>query len=478
VGDDAKVSAAEEEAQKQVPPPAAGTITESGMLRVDRVKIFSDGSLGAETAALLQPYVKTTAEGGGTVSQQGQERHGQTRTEGTEGATCMEGMPPGQEGKEGTGDADKTSFSSSTTASATAPENDGKNRGLLIHTQRRLNAMVCEATCQGYRLEVHAIGDRAAESVMEAFEACPGFGPAQRPLLTHAQVLTGPLVERMARLGVVANVQPSFVKTDAQWVRKRIHPSSWPFAYCWKTLLERGVVVAGGSDAPVEHCSPLRGIHDAMSRDEFRPEEALTFAEALAIYTLNGAYAAGLEARQGAIAVGMDADFVVLGCTSGNGGGWGGSTDGNEKWGEGTEGVNDAESSSEGKQQEQQQQEQEQQQQQQQPWSDGRPDDERPEGGDRIYLQGRLSRLGTELLPFPLRQLSDFYDPGMVRRVVVAGKDRYVRNTSSGHGGHGGHGGGEGGGKGGGAAGAGAVASPMYAPGRNGPVHVCPCCRK
>lgn len=174
--------------------------------------------------------------------------------------------------------------------------------------------------------------------MLDCFESA-GLSPADRPLLTHCQVLGDDLVTRMARngsvtfvrftklnqnfpchVGVIANVQPSFVPTDMRWVLERVtRPSQLQYSYAWKTLLEAGVVVAGGSDSPIENFNPFLGLYDAIYRrhreDEtsiFRPEERLDFATALSLYTLNAAYAAGCENSLGNIAEGYGADLVLV----------------------------------------------------------------------------------------------------------------------------------------------------------------------
>lgn len=256
-------------------PPPPGTVSTSGLLRCDRVKIIADGSLGAETAALRDPYTTKpeVAAAAAEASVPAVERGGLGPVKGADGTT--------------------------------------EQRGVLLQTQQQLDRMVANAHRRGYRLEVHAIGDRAAEAVLGAFEAAK-LGREDRAVLTHAQVLGDELIGRIAAGGVICNVQPSFAKTDGAWVARRLPHAVQPFSYCWKSLMTRQVAVAGGSDAPVEHCSPLRGMYDAMFRDGFLPEEALTFAEALALYTVNGAYATRLEQSVGQIRQGFEADFVVL----------------------------------------------------------------------------------------------------------------------------------------------------------------------
>jgi imidazolonepropionase-like amidohydrolase len=115
------------------------------------------------------------------------------------------------------------------------------------------------------------------------------------------------------------------VPTDAAWLRKRLHSDKLATSYCWKTLLNRRVPVAGGSDAPVETVSPFQGMFDAIFRPErvgktdemletacYMPDECLNFSEALYLYTIGAAYAACTEDRRGRLQVGFDADFVVV----------------------------------------------------------------------------------------------------------------------------------------------------------------------
>lgn len=227
-------------------------------LAVERVKIFSDGSLGAETAALK--------------------------------------------------------------------ENDISYKGILIHTKEGLQEMITDSSKRGFRVEIHAIGDAAAEQVLNAMEDSvkQQSTPLFRPILTHCQVLSYHAIDLMVRHDVIANVQPSFVPTDMRWVENRLTKDKFPFAYAWKTLIQRGIHVAGGSDAPIEHPSPLRGIFDAMYRSNvrrkkeseqeviFRDEECLSLSEAIWMYTKEGAFASGYEDVLGEIKSGFAADLVFL----------------------------------------------------------------------------------------------------------------------------------------------------------------------
>ena len=221
----------------------------SNRFQWNRIKIVSDGSLGAQTAALREPYSDTNA------------------------------------------------------------------LGLPIYEQDELLKIMKMATSKGYRIETHAIGDMSAELVINAYEALP---EQERPILTHCQVLGKDLVEKMKKRGVIANIQPQFVRTDSQWVSKRLGENSerYHYSYAWKTLLENDIHVAGGSDAPIESPNALDGIYQAMFRlnpknEVWRPKEKLSFNEAVGIYTEGGAYAVKLENQLGMLKEGYQADFFV-----------------------------------------------------------------------------------------------------------------------------------------------------------------------
>lgn len=119
------------------------------------------------------------------------------------------------------------------TAALREPYTGTENRGLLIHTPQALTAKVASAHGKGYQVEVHAIGDRAMEAVLDALEAA-GVGAAARPVVTHCQVMGPDLIQRMRAAGAVANIQPSFIGTDSEWVQARLAPEVQASSYCWK----------------------------------------------------------------------------------------------------------------------------------------------------------------------------------------------------------------------------------------------------
>jgi predicted amidohydrolase YtcJ len=114
----------------------------------------------------------------------------------------------------------------------------------------------------------------------------------------------------MKRLGLVASVQPHFVVSDF-WVVDRVGKDRARWVYPFKTLIQEGVIVASGSDSPVEPIDPLLGIWAAVKRKTVA-EERLTVEEALKTYTLNAAYASFDEDKKGVIKAGKFADLTIL----------------------------------------------------------------------------------------------------------------------------------------------------------------------
>ena len=243
-----------------------------GTFRLGMVKFFMDGALGSRGAALLAPY-----------------------------------------------------------------SDDPGNTGLLRLGADSLQTMLRSVLEKGFQCAVHAIGDRGNRLALLAWEKersrYPGRGvpeaapssigkvPARIPpfRLEHAQVLNLEDLHRLATLGVLASMQPTHCTSDMPWAPDRLGTERLRGAYAWRSIIDTGVVLAAGSDFPVEDPEPVLGLYAAVTRKPvdgthgaWSPEERLGREEALAAFTAAPAYASGDLHRLGTLTAGKLADFVVF----------------------------------------------------------------------------------------------------------------------------------------------------------------------
>ncbi|MDZ4159267.1 MAG: amidohydrolase family protein, partial [Anaerolineaceae bacterium] len=229
-------------------------------LRIGSVKIFSDGALGPLTAAMLHPYTNTQ---------------------------------------------DKL--------------------GMLLLTTSQIYEIGCQAVANGFSLAVHAIGDRANREALEAFEQLRAFEldqglPAYRHRIEHVQLLHPDDLNRLARLNLIASVQPIHATSDMD-MAKRHWGERAAFSYAYGALHKHGTLLTLGSDAPVESPNPFWGIHAAVTRCRrdgspnlkgWYATQRLTLQDALYGYTVAPAITAGVQDRLGKIASDFHADLIVL----------------------------------------------------------------------------------------------------------------------------------------------------------------------
>lgn len=208
-----------------------------------RVKIFTDGALGAKTAALSKHYLN-----------------------------C-----------------------------------NHKDCGIAIENEKSLTEKIRFCYDRNFAVEIHVIGDLAAEFAVNAVIQNDAIRVAKNlpnVILIHCQLLKPELITKMAEYKILASVQPSFVPTDCRWLDSILTPEYMEEIdlYAWKKMLDSNVLVAGGSDSPVELANPLIGMYDCIFRpkdkisklshaevakDPFLKDQCLSFIEALRIYTFN-----------------------------------------------------------------------------------------------------------------------------------------------------------------------------------------------
>ena len=194
--------------------------------------------------------------------------------------------------------------------------------GLLLLSDEELSHHIERSAQAGFQVNVHAIGDLANTRVLEKF-ADINQSPtirAQRHRVEHAQILRPQDIDQFAQLDVIASIQPTHATSDKNMAEDRLGASRLQGAYAWNTLLRSQAQLAGGSDFPVEPANPLYGLHAAVTRTDregeplggWRPDEKLSRAEALSLFTEWAAYAGHEEQFLGRLAAGFAADFLLV----------------------------------------------------------------------------------------------------------------------------------------------------------------------
>ncbi|MCY7296925.1 amidohydrolase [Alteromonas sp. a30] len=195
-------------------------------------------------------------------------------------------------------------------------------KGLLLHTISNLNKYVAQAMQAGFQVNTHAIGDRANTLVLDAYEKWlkKDDMAALRHRIEHAQVVRPHELQRFADLHMIASMQPTHATSDKNMAEDRLGKARMKGAYAWASLQKLGVLLAGGSDFPIEPAEPFYGLHAAVTRQDrnnqplggWYANEAVDRETALAMFTYNAAYAAHQESMIGSIEVGKQADFILV----------------------------------------------------------------------------------------------------------------------------------------------------------------------
>lgn len=201
----------------------------------------------------------------------------------------------------------------------------GGGRGLPFWNQQDLNATVALYDKEGYQLLLHAIGDKAIDMALNAFEfaAKTNGTSGRRHRIEHVEVPTSAQIQRFKSLGVVASMQALFAMPDATVLTNYavvLGPERSQRANAFKQFDDAGVIIAFGSDWNVFDYDPLRGIYTAVTRltpegtpiGGWYPENRISVESALRHYTRNGAFASFDDDVRGTIAPGKLADFVQL----------------------------------------------------------------------------------------------------------------------------------------------------------------------
>jgi predicted amidohydrolase YtcJ len=213
-------------------------------------------------------------------------------------------------------------------AALLAPYSDAPDTaGFLRVKTEELRPMLAEALRKGIQVETHAIGDKANRYIIDEYEfALKAVPAAQRKIaeprwrVEHAQIVNPADIPRFAKLGVIPSMQPSHAIGDLFFAPGRLGMDRLKGAYAWQSFIKSGVVVPGGSDAPVERGEPMIEFYAAVARKDqkgfstegWHPEEAVSREQALKMFTVWPAYAAFEEQLRGTIERGKLADLTIL----------------------------------------------------------------------------------------------------------------------------------------------------------------------
>ncbi len=205
------------------------------------------------------------------------------------------------------------------TAALTEPYRGLDHTGQLYADPAELAAAIVDGHRAGWQLAVHAIGDRAVDVALDAFERAQRKypRPGARHRIEHAGLVRPDQLPRFAALGATAVVQPNFLWYLGDDYAEIMGPSRAPWLYRGRSFLDHGVRLVASSDRPVTPAAPLRSIQFMVQRATssgqlIGPDEAITVREALCAWTVEAARACHREDSVGSIAPGQHADLVVL----------------------------------------------------------------------------------------------------------------------------------------------------------------------
>lgn len=208
------------------------------------------------------------------------------------------------------------------TAVMVEPYADKPNiNGESLFTPEEMKAAAIEIDRRGLQIAVHAIGDGAVRAVLDGYEAARKANGKRdsRHRVEHVEVVHPDDINRFRELGAIASMQPPHppgaMTFPLEPTISIIGRARWPYAYAWRTLKEAGAHIPFASDWPVSPIDPMAGIQAAVTRRKWAetdPDQGFTLAEAIAAYTVEGAYAEFAEDRKGMIRKGYFADLTLL----------------------------------------------------------------------------------------------------------------------------------------------------------------------
>lgn len=247
---------------KNLPSMISKTDGDDPLITTRAIKLYADGALGSRGAALLQPY-----------------------------------------------------------------SDDNGNSGLMTLKEEQANSILEAALRNGTQVNIHAIGDRGNREVLKWYKVALDTVPASeranpdpRWRIEHSQIIHVDDIPLFAEYGIIPSMQPSHAIGDLYFAVDRLGKERLAGGYAWRSLIDSGAIIAGGSDAPVEvgdpriefYAATVRKGLDGYSNDAWYPNEKVTQQEALKMFTAWPAYAAFQEKNIGTIEIGKSADFTIF----------------------------------------------------------------------------------------------------------------------------------------------------------------------
>jgi len=195
-------------------------------------------------------------------------------------------------------------------------------QGLLVTEPDALTEIMRLTINAGFQANVHAIGDRANRLVLDRFEQLSTNDARQqsRHRVEHAQIVSPQDIPRFKTLHILPAMQAVHATSDMNMAGDRLGVARLRGAYAWRTFIDQGSVIVGGSDFPVELANPFHGLHASVTRQDqqnqpvggWLPEQRLSLVEALRSFTVDAAYGAFQEDKMGTLAPGSWADFILV----------------------------------------------------------------------------------------------------------------------------------------------------------------------
>ena len=204
---------------------------------------------------------------------------------------------------------------------------DYEGKGVLIFLESETKPKLEKALIKGIQIGTHAIGDLGNQTVLDWYEeAFKAVSDENRRVISprwrieHSQIITPEDQQRFVELEVIPSMQPSHAIGDLHFAVDRLGMERIKNAYAWRDLIDRGLIIAGGSDAPVEIGDPRIEFYAAISRKDltgyhsegWNLDQRVTRQEALKMFTLWPAMASFQEDIRGTLEVGKLADISVF----------------------------------------------------------------------------------------------------------------------------------------------------------------------